>query len=376
MKLIHALLASLTLCALAACTGSLRQSQSQLDPSFTTDAAGARADAQSPSLEAGLPADAGILPLVDAAAERVDAPIPPPEPTHLCGMPRPAGAPTPAPLAAYSGAACPALAAGMNTIMSSGAARSFILVVPSDTRPGERLPVSVLWHPLGSDADVFLSGGVLQRAADAERFIAILPQAKGDIMLRWPSIGASAGRVNEELRFFDDMLACVAETWTVNTDCIATAGVSAGALWGNRLANARADRLSSFVSVSGGSGGAFPAWGSVGHRLPAMVLWGGPTDTCGPFSFDSASRSLESSLSRDGHAVIDCVHNCGHALPPFESGDPFYPIVHFGLNHPFWLEAGETPYDAGLPEFFPTWCAVGAAGATPRSGMCAAPSAC
>jgi hypothetical protein len=267
------------------------------------------------------------------------------------------------------------LVAGTNTLSSSGASRTFIVVAPSAPRAGERLPVTFLWHPLGSDADVFLSGGVLEATAEAERFIAVLPQAKGDLELRWPSTGSSA-RVDEELRFFDDMLACVAATWTINTDCIASGGVSAGALWGDRLANARADRLASFVSVSGGSGGVFPGWRTVGHRLPAMVLWGGPTDTCGPFSFDSASRTLGSSLARDGHAVIECVHNCGHAMPPFETADPFRPIVDFGLNHPFWLGAGETPYETGLPDSFPTWCALGAGASTRRSGACAAPSAC
>jgi len=299
----------------------------------------------------------------------------PPTPAHLCGATRPAGAPTPAPLATYSGGACPMLVAGNNTLASSGSMRSFLVVAPSSPRAGERLPVSFLWHPLGSDADVFLSGGVLQRAADTERFVAVLPQAKGDLPLRWPSTGGGA-RVDEELRFFDDMLACVAASWTIETDCVSTGGVSAGALWVARLANARADRLASFVSVSGGSGGAFPSWGTVSHRLPAMVLWGGPSDTCGPFSFDSGSQALGGSLARDGHAVIECVHNCGHAMPPFESGDPFLPILHFGLNHPFWLGAGESPYETTLPPIFPGWCALGAGAATQRTGACTAPSAC
>ncbi|MFN7700963.1 MAG: hypothetical protein ACK5U8_23920 [Deltaproteobacteria bacterium] len=362
---------------LLACNGDLRGSGTDAAGSGGGTDAGsmglhgdAAADARPRGPDSGSGgADAASAPPME------DAWTAPPMPTHLCAMPRPSGAPMPAPLAAYSGGACPALVPGSNTVTTSGASRTFILVVPTDAREGERLPVSFLWHPLGSEADVYLTGGVLQDAADRERFIAVLPQAKGDLTLRWPSTGGG-GRVDEEVRFFDDMLACVAAQWTVNTDCVATGGVSAGALWSNRLANARADRLSSFISVSGGTGGAFPGWSSVGHRLPALVIWGGPTDTCGPFSFEGVSRNLTGSLSRDGHAIIECVHNCGHALPPFEMADPFLPIVQFGLNHPFWLGRGETPYSAGLPDTFPSWCGLGAGSATRRTGMCAAPSAC
>ncbi len=336
--------------------------------------AAAREDAGAPRADsAASPRDASLTP-VDAAPAPVDA-WSPPAPSHLCAQPRPADAPAPPPLPAYSGGACPALVAGPNTIASSGATRSFIVVVPASPRDAERYPVSFLWHPLGSDADVFLSGGALQAAADRERFIAVLPQAKGDLSLRWPSTGGG-GRVEEELRFFDDMLACVAAQWEINRDCIASGGVSAGALWGNRLANARAELLSSFTSVSGGSGGAFPSWSTVRRRLPALVLWGGPGDTCGPFSFESASQALERSLSRDGHAVVECIHNCGHALPPFESGDPFLPIVDFGLQHPRWLADGESPYSTALPDFYPSWCALGVGRAARRTGACAAPSAC
>ncbi len=308
-------------------------------------------------------------------ASSVEASMPRPPPMHLCAQPRPAGAPMPPALRAYSGGMCPMLVPGMNRIMTGGASRAFILVVPTDAAPGERFPVSVLWHPLGSTAEVYTRMGVLQTAANTQRFIAILPESKGDLQLRWPSSGGGA-RLDEELRFFDDMLACVNARWTINTDCVATGGVSAGALWAVRLANLRASMLSSFISVSGGAGTPNPAWTTVEHRLPGMVVWGGPGDRCIVYSFDTNSRNLTTALNRDGHSVVECIHNCGHAMPPFDSADPFRPIVDFGLNHPFWLSRGMSPYSGGLPAFFPGWCAYGAGRARIRTGACAMPSMC
>ncbi len=43
----------------------------------------------------------------------------------------------------------------------------------------------------------------------------------------------------------------------------------------------------------------------------------------------------------------------------------------FGLNHPYWLADGESPFEeTGLPEVFPDWCAQGAGTAVPRTGVC------
>ena len=85
--------------------------------------------------------------------------------------------------------------------------------------------------------------------------------------------------------------------------------------------------------------------------------------------------NLESAIVPEGHAVIECIHNCGHAAPPFDPGDPLLPVIDFFLNHPYWLAAGDTPYVRdGLPESFPEWCGLGAGSATVRTGACASES--
>jgi hypothetical protein len=263
-----------------------------------------------------------------------------------------------------------------NTITSSGNARQFLLAVPSSLGPTEKLPIVFMWHWLkGSDVDFYNTGDV-QAAVDDQRFLAVMPQAKGDLLWEWPfAISDSAARMDEELQFFDDMLACVtAQFPTVNPDCVASGGISAGALFTDQLGAARADYLASILSLSGGVGGLVRPWGNPAHVLPALVLWGGPTDWCG-LDFQTESENFESALGKDGNFVLECLHNCGHSAPPtptLTSGESAYGwLWSFAFDHPYWLAPGESPYlTTGLPSDYPSWCAVGIGEATARTGAC------
>lgn len=324
-------------------------------------------------------------PIPDASPDMSTAP------RYLCHQAAPPGAPQPVP--PPMPASCPALVSGHNTIVSTGHTRDFILVLPSDPQPGETFPVLFMWHWLGGSADGFLQKGDVQTAADQQRFIAVLPTAEGATVAltsfntKWPfDITQSQPRMDEEFTFFDDMLACVEAQYPVDQNCVSTIGVSAGALFTDQLAQARSNRLASFVSLSGGVGDTIikPWVGTGTHKLPAVVLWGGDgppnmdgnKDILGCFGvgmdFSVASRDMEAGLEQDGHFFIECKHNCGHVEPPLIAppGESKYAgIWDFALDHPFWLNAGDSPFlSQGLPAGLPSWCAIGAGNETPRSG--------
>jgi predicted esterase len=295
----------------------------------------------------------------------------------------PEGAPAPPPPPSYSGGTCPSLKPGSNSLPSGGVDRSFILVTPTDVDPNERLPLVFLWHWLGGDATGFLEQGDVQGAVDSYRFAAILPEAKGDMQFTWPmDVISSEPRIAEELTFFDDMLACASEQLSIASSCVASAGVSAGALFTDAvLAGSRGEYLSSIVSLSGGAGGAYiQPWTPPKHKMPAVVLWGGSSDNClGLLSFESLSMGLEQELVDGGHFMLECIHNCGHAAPPFDApaGDtPFAMMWRFIVDHPYWLSDGDSPYLDGLPPEIPEWCSVGAGSATPRQGECSDSQGC
>ncbi len=332
----------------------------------------------------------------------IDTGGPPPPYHHLCSDP-PQGTGAAA-LPTYAGQ-CPTIqpAPAENMITSSGNPREFMVVVPSPPpAKGEKLPVIFAWHWLGGDANAFLTKGDLQNAVNQERFLAVIPERKMNggascytptgpsgscssaYTFRWPAtnIDAQSAR-DEEYQFFDDMLACVAAQFPgVDKDCVSSAGVSAGALFTDQLAAARSDRLASFISLSGGTGGvAIPNWGNPPHKLPGLVLWGGPMDQCGVgplvLNFQTESQQLEQQLAPGGDFVVECIHNCGHGVPPMMAPNgesPFTFLWDFAMDHPFWLGAGQSPYiKDGLPVAAPSWCAIGAGNATIRVGACPPP---
>jgi predicted esterase len=320
----------------------------------------------------------------NGTADNPDAGVPdapdesdPPSLITRCGAPVPAGAVQAPAFPTYAGT-CPALAAApaLTTIESMGNDRELMVVRPTTIAAGETLPVVFVWHWLGGDAADVYEKLELQNAVDLRRFIAVVPQAKGDIIFRWPfGVSQPAERLAEELRYFDDMLACVSQELAADKNCVSSMGISAGALMTAQLASRRSHVLSSFVSVSGGVGGLARDWVPALRPLPALVMWGGPEDMYPddlPLEhFDEASVELEQGLTSGGHLVMECVHNCGHDLPPFDApiaGAPSFDLIwSFVLDHPYWLPSATSIYQQSMPSAAPAWCAVGAGAATPRA---------
>lgn len=315
-----------------------------------------------------------------------------------CGDTPPAGAVLAAEPKPYTGGECPELVfdgVTKNTIVSNGVAREFLLIAPADIQPGEQLPVVFAWHWLKGKAKTFVEQGELIDAVAEQRFIAIIPESLGDLSIEipfvadpfefpWPfSALDPASRFEQEHVFFDDMLACTAAQFPIDKECVSVAGVSAGALYGIHLASARSEHISSFISLSGGIRTDQPLvnsilrdWTPPSSPMPMLVLWGGATDSCALLSFQAASTALEGALDSLGSFVVECVHNCGHGVPPIEPPDgisKFAFLWEFAWSHPYWLPEGASPWAAELPDVTPEWCAIGSGNAVIREGSCDEP---
>ena len=73
--------------------------------------------------------------------------------------------------------------------------------------------------------------------------------------------------------------------------------------------------------------------------------------------------ALLDALLDEGHFVVYCEHDDGHAMPPMEPPvegyTTFYALWQFMLDHPYDLPPGDSPYwSSGLPETYPEWCAI------------------
>ncbi|MCA9693725.1 MAG: hypothetical protein KC636_29320, partial [Myxococcales bacterium] len=307
----------------------------------------------------------------------------------LCGDEPPDGAMLAPPLPTYGGA-CPIIETGpdnlnvlpgITTIFNFPQMidREFMVIAPEDLGADEVLPVIFMWHWLGGDAKGFYNRSEVQDATNFYRFIAVIPngrQIEQGILFKWPfAITDSMAQMEQDFTLFEDMLACVAEQFNVDKECISSTGVSAGGLFTSQLAGHHGQRLASFISLSGGTGGAtVKPWNPARHKMPAMVLWGGPDDFCIAVDFNQTSKDLEMHLESEGHFVVECIHNCTHATPPFEPPPeiPTYSAMwRFFLDHPYWIDPGTSVYqDEGLPDFYPEWCAVGVGNAEMRQGEC------
>ncbi|TPW08354.1 MAG: Uncharacterized protein FD127_4376, partial [Acidimicrobiaceae bacterium] len=248
---------------------------------------------------------------------------------------------------------------------------TFFVVAPDNACPGEKFPTIFLWHWIGGKAADWINF-TGQAVVNKYRFIAVMADGTTGVF-KWPFTVLDGPIMEAEYKLFDDMYACVAEQFPVNTSCITSLGVSAGGLFNSQLTQARGQYFSSSIVISGGTGAVVLPWVGTGpHKVPMIAFWGGPTDNLAGFSFDVLMKDMEAGLQRDGHYFIECVHNCGHAPPFFKpppgGGSPLDPLFNFLLNHPYGLPAGGSPYKtAGLPVGMPPWCNDKGVGSAPPS---------
>ncbi len=323
---------------------------------------------------------------------------------NLCSQTPPPNAPVPRPRAAPTAGSCPILAAGLNNITSSGNARSFLLVLPTDMTPDEELPVIFMWYWLGGSSTDFLNDGEVQQAVDQQRFIAVIPNSIGadvggslvttTFNVRWPFDITAVARSHERgvqllRRHAELRRAPVQRQPELRVDrgrqCRRAVHRSA-----SRRRAARRCRRSSRCRA-GVSATIIKPWVTTPRAIPGVVLWGGNgppgmdgvKDILGCFGlgmdFSVASHALGDRARRTG-LVLRRVHpdNCGHVEPPVDAPageSKFAAIWDFAFNHPFWLPAGTSPYQTtGLPTSMPAWCGIGANGATPRSDLTCPPA--
>ncbi len=318
------------------------------------------------------PADAALAAAVDDVADVADAPR---DRVRVIPADWPRTPPSPP---AYSHGACPTLhggpdlASSLNAGFASGAyTRQFRLVVPRNYDPAgtDRWPLVFAWHWLAGDSAQMIREGEVLESAERQRMIVAVPDqlfvdGRAVNSFTWGFFDPSMSE--PDLVFFDDMLACVSGAYRVDPARVHGLGVSAGALWLTFLTStARARYLASVAILSGGLGEVLGAWHMdyfpQPNKYPALVLWGGPTDRL-IVNFDEASQRLRDTLIDDGHFVVTCTHDRGHALPPFTPppGESRFTFLwDFFARHPYGLPPATSPYlSTGLPAAAPSWCSI------------------
>jgi dienelactone hydrolase len=257
--------------------------------------------------------------------------------------------------------------------MSRGDAREFLLVVPPTYTPTRRYPVIFGFHWLSSSANSVVRDAEIESAVAQFEFIAVLPEnletnGRKAYQFDWPFVEAGAFAAKEQA-FFEDVLACVSQQFTVDPSRVHVFGASAGGLWAAYLSTTpTVNRIASVLSISGGLGqeNLSGLWRTdfvpQSNKFPALVVWGGQTDFF-ILNFDLASRRYRDALRADRHFVAQCVHSAGHGVPPYsgpsDGGTRFPLFWEFFRDHPYGLSPNSSPYQGrGLPPSFPNGCTI------------------
>ncbi|MDB4961276.1 MAG: hypothetical protein JWP01_1275 [Myxococcales bacterium] len=150
----------------------------------------------------------------------------------------------------------------------------------------------------------------------------------------------------------DEIVACLAEANRIDPTHIHSMGMSAGGLQTTAISFVRSAYIASVATFSGGMPPGFvPSMQNPDNKFAALIFDGGTHDNVFGVDFKAASELYRSTLVDDGHFATICDHGKGHKIPldAAPSVAAFFEANAFG--------AWPSPYVAGLPATFPTYCA-------------------
>ena len=171
------------------------------------------------------------------------------------------------------------------TGLALGAAgtRRFKLYRPADLKFGERLPLLVMLHGCGQDADSFAAVTRMNRIADAERFVVLYPEQQrlANAQGCWNWFGIANGRALGEAALILQAIDQACLWHGADRQRVAIAGLSAGASMAALLVARHPTRFKALAMHSGiPPGTAHSPWSALGamhglrttKALPAAPL--------------------------------------------------------------------------------------------------------
>lgn len=291
-----------------------------------------------------------------------DAPeAPPPEEGNSGG-----GAIPPPPAPPPPPVVCTPIIEGLSTVFVDGVPRLFNVQFPADR---SHMALLFLWHGFLEIPTTFAGEVVYDPPAGRWRpfnpnafpmplmivtpfDLKILPP----FGLDWDIVAGGT-----DVRYFDAMMQCIHEQFSIEDTRIYSFGFSAGAVFSNLLAAIRPHFFAATISESG-------AWfndpGQVREVLIQIIQWqwpafnpadggnillthGGPRDFATIISLEAATQSALPFLYNAGRTVTECQHDFGHTRAPDLTEAMYYEWM--------WSHWRGGPPRGDLPPSFPVW---------------------
>ena len=139
------------------------------------------------------------------------------------------------------------------TLKHGGLDRSYLLVVPKQFKPGP-VPVVVALHGVTSNARAMLAVTEMQRYADRDGFLGVIPNGSGGLS-GWNAgwIDLSGGKA-DDVGFIRTILDRTEKEFSVDKKRVYVLGHSNGAFLTNKVAAELGYRVAAFASVAGSIG--------------------------------------------------------------------------------------------------------------------------
>jgi len=245
---------------------------------------------------------------------------------------------------------CPALVAGDVTFAPAGMPPRKVKLALADhaATPG---PLVIYWHATYSSPDeAAYSLGDTESQITAAGGVVAAPYADATAgTFEWFIVNQSAK--TDDFVLADEIVACFAAAGRIDPLHIHSMGMSAGALQTTAVSFMRSDYIASVATYSGGMPDGFsPSIEDPTNKFAALIFSGGASDDVFGVDFQAASDRYRTMLVASGHYAEGCDHGQGHNIPL----DAAPSVALFFAANPYG--AWPSPYAAGLPASFPSYC--------------------
>lgn len=244
---------------------------------------------------------------------------------------------------------CPTLTSGDVTFAPAGIApRKVKLALAAGGGP-----LIFYWHATGSDpVEAAYALGDTEAAITSAGGVVAAPYPDATAgTFEWFIVNGSDRQ--DDFLVADEVVACLAQAHLIDTAHIHSMGMSAGALQTTAFSFSRSGYVASVATYSGGMPPQYtPTNQQPANKFAALIFDGGASDDVFGVDFQAASETYLSTLVAAGHFAHICDHGMGHNIPldAAPSVAAFFAANGFGVS--------PSPYAAGLPASFPSYCAT------------------
>lgn len=146
-----------------------------------------------------------------------------------------------------TGAAQPGIS--VRRLASGGRQRCYLLHIPPRYDPGQPLPVVFSLHGFASNAEGQARIPKWSQLADRESFIVVYPEGTS-FPRRWNAADAFLARDVDDVQFFRDIVADLAQIASIDPERIYVSGISNGGTMSHRIACEAADLVTAIGTVA------------------------------------------------------------------------------------------------------------------------------